>query len=60
MDHIYVKFFDNENNVVLLKVSSEDPVPPIGFKPAESYSDARKRNYTGRGAKRFLGSVLFR
>jgi hypothetical protein len=58
MARIYVKFFDNEDNVVVLPVTDEDPVPPIGMKPAESYAEARKRNYRAPARRRFYGSVL--
>lgn len=58
MARIYVKFFDNEDNEVLLPVSDEDPVPPTGFKPAETYAAAKKRNYRPRRGGRFVGSVL--
>lgn len=59
MAKVLVKFFDNENNIVLVPVSDTDPVPPPNLKPAESYADAKKRNYNPRRANRFLGSVLF-
>jgi hypothetical protein len=58
MPRIYIKFFDNEENIVLLPVSDTDVVPPVGFKPAESYADARKRNYRAPARRRFIGSVL--
>lgn len=58
MPKIYVKFFDNENNIVLLPVSTEDTVAPIGFKPAESYADAKKRLPKHEMRRRFYGSVL--
>lgn len=55
---IYVKFFDNEDNIVLLPVSDSDVVPPLGMKPAETYEQARKRNYRGQPRRRNIGSVL--
>jgi hypothetical protein len=58
MAKVLVKFFDNENNIVLLPVSDSDPVPPPNYKPAESYADAKKRNYRAPARRRFLGSVL--
>ena len=59
MTKIWVKFYDNEDNVVLLPVTDSDPVPPVGFKPAESYFEAAKRNLRGRRPIRFAGSVRF-
>jgi hypothetical protein len=58
MTKIYVKFFDNEGNIVLLPVTDSDPVPPVGFKPAESYTSARNRNCKNATHSRFVGSVL--
>jgi len=58
MTKIYVKFYDNEDNVVLLPVSDSDVVPPSGMKPAETYEQARKRNYRARAHNRLRGSVL--
>lgn len=58
MPRIYVKFFDNEDNIVLLPVSDTDPVPPSGLKPAETYAEAKKRNYRAPARRRFYGSVL--
>lgn len=55
---IYVKFYDNEDNIVLLPVSDTDVVPPFGFKPAETYADAKKRTYRAPARRRFIGSVL--
>lgn len=60
MDKVLVKFFTNDGNVVLLPVSTEDPVPPIGLKPAETYKDALKRNYKNVRRNRLLGSVLLK
>jgi hypothetical protein len=58
MARIYVKFFDNEDNIVLVPVSDSDPVPPPNLKPAESYMEAKKRNYRAPARRRFIGSVL--
>lgn len=57
MTKIYVKFFDNENNIVMLPVSTDDPVPPVGFKPAESYQAAARRNANPRRQRKLIGSV---
>ena len=59
MPKVYVKCFDNEGNIVVIPFTDEDPVPPIGYKPAESYTSARNRNCKNAPHNRFRGSVLF-
>jgi len=58
MARIFVKFYDNEHNIVMVPVSDTDPVPVPNLKPAESYSEARKRNYRPDTRNRLVGSVL--
>ena len=57
---IHLKVFDNEGNELLIPVTEDDihHFHASGYKPAESYADARKRNLRAQATKRFLGSVL--
>ena len=54
---VYVKFFNDAGEKVLVPVTDAMSVPH-SWKPAESYADARKRNYRAPTRRRFLGSVL--
>ena len=54
---VYVKFFNDAGEVVLVPVSADMQVPH-SWKPAETYKEARDRNYRAPARRRFLGSVL--
>ena len=54
---VFVKFFNDAGEVVLVPVTDDMSVPH-SWKPAETYKDAAKRNYRAPARRRFLGSVL--
>ena len=44
MTKVFVKFYNDAHEIVLVPVNATFPIPH-SWKPAESYTDARKRNY---------------